>query len=142
VALDGMVLRVTGKGRRTRIVPIGAKTVKALDRYLRARARHALADSPALWLGLRGPMGDSGIQQMLRRRAREAELPTSRVHPHAFRHGFAHAWLAGGGSEGGLMEITGWKTRDMLTRYAASTRGERAIAEHRGRPRLGATGPW
>jgi site-specific recombinase XerD len=45
VELDGAVLRVMGKGRRGRLVPLGAKSVKALDRYLRVRARHPIADS-------------------------------------------------------------------------------------------------
>jgi site-specific recombinase XerD len=40
VDLDGQVLRVTGKGRRGRILPIGAKAVKALDRHIRARRIH------------------------------------------------------------------------------------------------------
>jgi site-specific recombinase XerD len=82
VDLDGQVLRVVGKGKRTRIVPVGTRTIKALDRYLRLRARHQQADSPALWLGLRGPMGDSGIQQALRRRARQAGLDSRQIHPH------------------------------------------------------------
>ena len=49
--LDGGSLRVTGKGSRTRLVAIGAQTARALDRYLRARARHPLAALPQLWLG-------------------------------------------------------------------------------------------
>jgi site-specific recombinase XerD len=54
VDLDQGLLRVTGKGSRTRFVPVGDQTVRSLDRYLRARARHATATSPALWLSRRG----------------------------------------------------------------------------------------
>jgi site-specific recombinase XerD len=48
------VLLVLGKGRRERALPFGRKTTLALDRYLRARARHKDAALPWLWLGLRG----------------------------------------------------------------------------------------
>lgn len=125
-------LEVLGKGRRPRIVPFGARTARALDRYLRARARQPMAELPALWLSERGqPLTGNGIYQLMRRRGRLAGLGD--LHPHQLRHGFVHAWLTSGGSESDLMELTGWKSRQMLTRYAAVTRGERAREAYRGR---------
>ena len=130
VDLDQGLLRVTGKGSRTRFVPVGDQTVRSLDRYLRARARHATATSPALWLSRRGMLRESGLADLVRDRGRQAGL-TIRLHPHAFRHAYAHAMLAAGMQETDLMAVVGWKSRDMVARYAASTRAERAIAAAR-----------
>ncbi len=130
VDLEQGLLRVRGKGSRTRLVPIGALTVRAVDRYLRARAKHPGADLAVLWIGKKGRLTESGLGELVRDRGLQAGIP-GRVHPHLFRHAYAHMMLAAGMQETDLMAVVGWRSRDMVARYAASTRAERAIAAAR-----------
>jgi len=127
--LDMGLIRVMGKGRRERTVYVGAKAVKALDRYVRLRGRHPFAHLPWLWLSRKGHLTDSGVSQAIRERGAAAGLPG--LHAHQFRHSYAHAMLAAGMQEGDLMQLAGWRSREMLGRYAASTRSDRAIAAAR-----------
>jgi len=66
---------------------------------------------------------------MLPRRGSQVDLPA--LHPHQFRHTFAHQWLAQGGAETDLMRIARWKSRAMLQRYGASAADARAREAHR-----------
>ena len=123
VDLDSSLIRVQGKGGRERQIWVGAKAVKALDRYVfDHRARHRLADQRWLWLGPKGRFTPSGIAQMGRARGEAAGIDG--LHPHAFRHAWAHANLAQGMQEGEVMMLAGWRIREILRRYAASTATE------------------
>jgi site-specific recombinase XerD len=135
--LQGLDLRarelvVVGKGNRERILPFGARTARAIDRYLRVRSRQPYAESKWLWLsGKDGrAVTANGVHQMLKRRGAAAGVPE--LHAHMFRHGFADAWLSAGGSETDLMEIAGWRSRQMLNRYGAKRRSERAREAYKG----------
>jgi integrase/recombinase XerD len=119
-----------GKGGRGRRAPFGPQTAQALDRYMRLRRAHRLAGTPALWLGDRGKdFAYHGLRNAMQRRADAAGIEG--FHIHRLRHTAASRWLEAGGSEGGLMAVAGWRSRDMLDRYVADTAMSRAADEAR-----------
>lgn len=120
-----------GKGGKGRVVPFGPHTALAIDRYLRLRKHHRLADtSPALWLGDRGKgFSYDALHKTLGERAQAAGIVG--FHPHKMRHTAAHRWLAAGGSESGLMAVAGWTRPDMLMRYTKAQAASRAAEEAR-----------
>jgi integrase len=126
----GLVVVHRGKGGKARIAPFGPQTARAIDRYLRLRRGHVLAEGRALWLGDRGRgFRYDALHRQLGARARAAGIP--RFSPHVLRHTAASRWLAAGGSEGGLMAVAGWSSREMLGRYARATASQRAVDEAR-----------
>jgi site-specific recombinase XerC len=121
---------VTGKGNKTRKIPLGPKAAQAVERYIRARAKRANAEqSPMLWLStLRTGPGDhltvSGIAQMLERRCAQAGI--AKIHPHQLRHTAAHVWADQEGSESDAMQLFGWASDAMPKRYGRSAKNARA----------------
>jgi site-specific recombinase XerD len=127
----GLVTVRRGKGGKGRVAPFGAPTGVAIDRYIRMRRSHLLADTTTLWLGERGKgFNYDGLHKSLKYRAQLAGLKG--FHPHLLRHTAATRWLRAGGSEGGLMAVAGWSTRDMIDRYTGASASERAADEARG----------
>ena len=106
-----MVKAVTGKGSRP---PGGAvrRPDRPGPRPLPASAGlHPHTRSPRPLLGQRGPMTHDGARDVLN--ARAAQAGVADVHPHRFRHTFAHRWLAGDGQERDLMMLAGWQSDDV-----------------------------
>jgi len=94
VNLRGGFVRVTGKGAKTRVVPINAATQMRIARYLEQDRPGWLRDprQHALFLTERGrPMTRQGFWKALRSYARRADirLPVGGVSPHKLRHSFA-----------------------------------------------------
>lgn len=126
----GTALVRRGKGGKGRVVPFGPDTSLALDRYLRQRRHHRLADGPDLWLGDRGKrFSYDALHKSLCERAALAGI--KEFYPHKLRHTAAHRWLAAGGSETGLMAVAGWSRHDMLNRYTKAQALTRAAEEAR-----------
>ena len=110
VDFDSELVRVEGKGGRTRLVPAGEHALAALERYL-ARGRPALlADGEqALFLSKSGRrLNTSDVRRRLAVWARHAGLPPlAGVHPHALRHSFATHLLEGGADLRAIQELLG-----------------------------------
>jgi site-specific recombinase XerD len=115
-----------GKGDRRRVARVDPETGAAVDRYLRARARHKKAALPQLWLSRFGAFGRKGAMAMLPRRCDEAGIP--RMHWHLLRHRFAHEFLRRGGQEGDLAKLGGWEDASVMRRYGSALAVDRALA--------------
>ena len=84
---------VTGKGSKTRTVPVGAKARDALKRWLSLRDKIAVPHEKALFVGARGKrISPSRVWQRLTRWAKRRGL-AEHVHPHMLRHSFASHML-------------------------------------------------
>jgi integrase/recombinase XerD len=110
VDLDARVVRLLGKGRKERVVPLGSYAVEALRAYLvRARPGFAAAGrgTPALFLNTRGGrLSRQSAWTVLRAAADRAGLGVD-VSPHTLRHSFATHLLDGGADVRVVQELLG-----------------------------------
>jgi len=100
-------VRVTGKGAKTRIVPVGRHAVDAIKAWLAARALLAAPGESALFLGARGKrLGAREVQRRVKHWATAAGIDRS-MHPHMLRHSFASHVLQSSGDLRAVQEMLG-----------------------------------
>jgi integrase/recombinase XerC len=101
------MVEVTGKGAKTRRVPVGRQALEAIQAWLKVRSAMAVADEPALFVGVRGRrISRSTIQKQLRQRSIEQGAPRN-IHPHLLRHSFASHLLESSGDLRAVQELLG-----------------------------------
>ena len=104
------MLRITGKGNKTRLVPMGKPAMRQLKRYLEeARPQLTANDpaNPAVFLSFRGKQLDrERIWQVVKLAAERAGIVKS-IHPHTLRHSFASHLLANGADLRAIQEMLG-----------------------------------
>jgi integrase/recombinase XerC len=107
IDLEAGEAHVLGKGSKRRTVPVGAKALESLVRWLAVRKEHGRTAQAALFVGRRGTrLTPQAIWQRLKRRSLLAGLATP-VHPHMLRHSFASHLLQSSGDLRAVQELLG-----------------------------------
>ncbi|HJO71465.1 MAG: tyrosine recombinase XerC [Rhodospirillales bacterium] len=115
-APSGEPMKVSGKGRKERLVPVLPAVAEAIADYLDA-CPHPGGDGGPLFLGVRGARLNAGVAQRQMRLLRaDLGLPESAT-PHSLRHSFATHLLAGGGDLRTIQELLGHASLSTTQRY-------------------------
>jgi integrase/recombinase XerD len=135
VDLEARLVRVTGKGGKERVVPIGRAAAEALRLYLsRGRPFLERRSRPELFLNAKGgPLTRAGAFLILRKLAAKAGLEPERVHPHLLRHSFATHLLEGGADLRSVQELLGHAdlaTTELYTHVSDRRRRELYFRAH------------
>ena len=112
----GDTLRVVGKGRKERIVPVLPVVREAIDAY-RAGCPFAASPEAPLFVGKRGNALNPGVVQRQMRRLRAQLCLADTATPHALRHSFATHLLAKGGDLRTIQELLGHASLSTTQRY-------------------------
>lgn len=101
------IVTVTGKGNKTRKVPVGNYALDAVSAWLKVRPQLAALDETALFVSTRGRrISARSVQQRMRHWALKQGLDTN-VHPHMLRHSFATHLLESSGDLRAVQELLG-----------------------------------
>jgi integrase/recombinase XerC len=127
ISLESCEVRVKGKGRKVRVVPVGEVALEALDRYLRESRAVLASSSPEsedrVFLSRTGrPLSSSDVQRRLARHLARAGAPVGTT-PHTLRHSFATHLLEGGADLRAIQELLGHsslRTTQVYTHVSAA----------------------
>lgn len=138
VDFDNELLRVVGKGSKTRIVPIGKVALRTLRRYL-ADVRPLLAEknprSPYVFLSKSGrPLNREWIWNVVKVAAARAGIHKN-IHPHTLRHSFASHLLAHGADLRVIQEMLGHADISTTEIYTHIDSNRLAAIHHKFHPR-------
>jgi integrase/recombinase XerC len=101
------LVTVTGKGNKTRVVPVGSYAAAALEKWRKVRGNFAGFEEPHIFVSNRGtPISNRSIQARVRYWARRQGLP-QQVYPHLLRHSFASHMLESSGDLRAVQELLG-----------------------------------
>jgi len=117
--LEQAMVRVRGKGRKERLVPVGEKACQALHRYLVARSqwKPKLGFEDTVFLGKQGRgIHPSVIAKRLKHYVRKLGFPKN-VTPHVLRHTFATHLMNGGADLRGIQELLGHASLSTTQKY-------------------------
>ena len=107
IHFDEATVRVTGKGDKTRLVPVGSCALKAIEHWLKVRSERALENEKALFVSQRGKrISHRAIQQRVKLIAQRQGI-SQPIHPHMLRHSFASHMLESSGDLRGVQELLG-----------------------------------
>jgi integrase/recombinase XerC len=119
IDLELAVVRIMGKGRKERMVPLGSKAVGALNAYLEGRKGVQRGDGQekALFLSVRGKrLTCRSIARIVEKYVKRCGLPRQ-VSPHSLRHTFATHLLEGGADLRGIQELLGHVSLSTTQKY-------------------------
>jgi integrase/recombinase XerC len=107
LSLDDGTVRVTGKGGKTRIVPVGSKAAQALREWMKQRQALAKPGETALFMSRYGKnISRRSIDQRLKIQAVRQGI-SANIHPHVLRHSFASHLLQSSGDLRAVQEMLG-----------------------------------
>ncbi|HEX7006427.1 MAG TPA: tyrosine recombinase XerC [Alphaproteobacteria bacterium] len=130
----GDVMPITGKGNKTRLVPVLPAVREAIADYLAACPYQGAADAP-LFMGARGGRLSPRVAQRVMQRLRRALGLPETATPHALRHSFATHLLAAGGDLRTIQELLGHASLSTTQRYTAVVPEQLLAVYDRAHPR-------
>jgi integrase/recombinase XerC len=131
--LDLGIVRVMGKGRKERIVPVGTKAIKALEAYLEKRGMLE-GEEPVFINSLGGRLTARSVGRLIKRYTRHSGI-FRKVSPHSLRHTFATHLLDAGADIREIQEMLGHSSLSTTQRYTHVSMGKLMEVYDKAHPR-------
>jgi integrase/recombinase XerC len=131
--MDLGIVKVMGKGRKERIVPIGSKAIEALKAYLEERGN--IEGEAPLFVNVRGGrLTDRSVGRIVKKYAKRSTI-FRKISPHSLRHTFATHLLDAGADIREIQEMLGHASLSTTQRYTHLTMGKLMEVYDKAHPR-------